>query len=400
MATSYKILIVIGLAAVVGIGIWVTSSARQARQGRDRIPFEVPKDARAAPGTGTPDQGGRQRSPAAPPVAQATPRPSADLRAAPARTPGSGAAPAGREAPRNEAGLPPLQAPPGGASTEALTTPTAGSPADDASRAPGRALEAPVRPMPGPSQAQTPGEVSAQEPATPARESVVTPGLGVSRDRASEGTEPGAAGVAQSPAGPEVSVPPRREPETRDARRPSGPQAPGAPAASPAPPRSAPAVGTTYIIQPDDTLSAIAREVYGDDRHWVAIAAANPAIDPDRLLVGQTITLPPRDEVLRGHGAPGAARPAGQKPQTDGSRPPTTAPARRGGRPTTYTVRAGDTLISIARSALNDAGRWREIYELNKDRLESPDVLLEGMELKLPPAAPQPEPSRGAGGRP
>ncbi len=53
-----------------------------------------------------------------------------------------------------------------------------------------------------------------------------------------------------------------------------------------------------------------------------------------------------------------------------------------------YTVRPGDTLMSIAREKLGASSRWQEIYDLNRDKLESPDRLKDGMRLRLPPAVP------------
>ncbi|MFC8124645.1 N-acetylmuramoyl-L-alanine amidase [Streptomyces sp. NPDC057302] len=48
----------------------------------------------------------------------------------------------------------------------------------------------------------------------------------------------------------------------------------------------------------------------------------------------------------------------------------------------TYTVRKGDTLSTIARAKLGDAARWREIAKLNN--LPDPDELKVGQKLKLP----------------
>ncbi len=48
----------------------------------------------------------------------------------------------------------------------------------------------------------------------------------------------------------------------------------------------------------------------------------------------------------------------------------------------TYTVATGDTLTSIAATQLGDAGRWREIAELNG--LPDPDAIRVGQTLKLP----------------
>ncbi|MFH8797046.1 N-acetylmuramoyl-L-alanine amidase [Streptomyces sp. NPDC017941] len=48
----------------------------------------------------------------------------------------------------------------------------------------------------------------------------------------------------------------------------------------------------------------------------------------------------------------------------------------------TYTVRKGDTLSSIAASKLGDGNRWREIADLNS--LKDPDAIAPGQKLKLP----------------
>jgi hypothetical protein len=48
----------------------------------------------------------------------------------------------------------------------------------------------------------------------------------------------------------------------------------------------------------------------------------------------------------------------------------------------TYTVRAGDTLWSIAAARLGDGNRWREIAALNA--LKNPDDISVGQKLKLP----------------
>ena len=48
----------------------------------------------------------------------------------------------------------------------------------------------------------------------------------------------------------------------------------------------------------------------------------------------------------------------------------------------TYTVRAGDTLWSIAASKLGDGNRWRDIAALNS--LADPDEIVPGQILKLP----------------
>lgn len=78
---------------------------------------------------------------------------------------------------------------------------------------------------------------------------------------------------------------------------PSQPSAPvaspvqGAPQATQSPPASA-AVQKTYTVRRGDTLRAIAKRLYGDEKRWRDIAASNPALNHKKLRQGQIIALP------------------------------------------------------------------------------------------------------------
>ncbi len=74
-------------------------------------------------------------------------------------------------------------------------------------------------------------------------------------------------------------------------------------------------------------------------------------------------------------------KPAGTKEKPAGAEPPT--PARAPGR---YTVQSGDTLWKIADEVYGDGARYADIFAANRDLLESPDHILPGQELELPPA--------------
>jgi len=63
------------------------------------------------------------------------------------------------------------------------------------------------------------------------------------------------------------------------------------PAPEPEPIVVAPA-DSTYTIAKGDTLWSIAKREYGNGQRWKDIAAANPGINPNKLRVGQQITLP------------------------------------------------------------------------------------------------------------
>ena len=53
-------------------------------------------------------------------------------------------------------------------------------------------------------------------------------------------------------------------------------------------------------------------------------------------------------------------------------------------KPKVYVVKSGDSLSKIAKEVLGDAGRWPEIFELNKDQIKDPNLIHVGQELKMP----------------
>lgn len=63
-----------------------------------------------------------------------------------------------------------------------------------------------------------------------------------------------------------------------------------APAAAPAPAKAP----KTYTVKPGDTLSRIAKEMYGDAKVYMRIFEANKdkLTDPDKIKVGQVLTIP------------------------------------------------------------------------------------------------------------
>ena len=58
--------------------------------------------------------------------------------------------------------------------------------------------------------------------------------------------------------------------------------------------------------------------------------------------------------------------------------------ARRLGLPYRYTVRAGDTLETIAKTFYAKGERWPEIYEANAAAIPDPEALEAGQELLIP----------------
>jgi nucleoid-associated protein YgaU len=110
----------------------------------------------------------------------------------------------------------------------------------------------------------------------------------------------------------------------------------------------------TYTVKAGDTLSGIAQAQLGDAGRWPEIFLLNRASirHPDRIFPGQVLTLP------------------GDTPMD----PP----------PRLYVVQPGDTLSGIAKTQLGDAGRWRDIFDLNRDVIADPDRIFPDQVLLLP----------------
>ena len=62
--------------------------------------------------------------------------------------------------------------------------------------------------------------------------------------------------------------------------------------------------------------------------------------------------------------------------------------------PRTYTVQPGDTLSGIAQQQLGNAGRWPEIFVLNRSIIQHPDRISPGQVLTLPGDTPMQPPPR------
>lgn len=71
---------------------------------------------------------------------------------------------------------------------------------------------------------------------------------------------------------------------------------------------------------------------------------------------------------------------AGQKTaEVKKSRPTESKPEAK-----TYTVQKNDTLYNIAKKMLGDGARWKEIYNLNQDKISNPNLIYPGQVFVLP----------------
>jgi nucleoid-associated protein YgaU len=147
----------------------------------------------------------------------------------------------------------------------------------------------------------------------------------------------------------------------------------GAPSATPvAPGDAAPAAsdGKTHVVAAGETLSDISKKYFGTTTKWKEIVKVNPGLDPEGMKVGQKIRLPD---------LPGAPAP------TTGA-----APAAGGGDSSggmgEYTVKAGDTLETIAQSQLGSKTAWKKLVDANPG-LDARKMRI-GQKLKIPGKAP------------
>jgi nucleoid-associated protein YgaU len=187
--------------------------------------------------------------------------------------------------------------------------------------------------------------------------------------------------------GPKTPAPPAAEPKVEGpAAKPAGPVGAGSgtgttepvvdtgaiadpPPPEPAKPEATPGA-RTHKVAKGETLSSIAKHVYGSDRFYLAIEKANPGIDSSRLRVGQTINLPDVDAVKKEDSEPARPQASSEKrADSDGE----------------YVVKKGDNLHDIALKRLGSAALANDIYELNKATIGADSARLKiGQILKLP----------------
>ena len=152
---------------------------------------------------------------------------------------------------------------------------------------------------------------------------------------------------------------------SKPARRPAHRGPAPAPITRSSQPTRAPAPGTrTHRVERGDTFSILAEVYYGSQQHTGFLVRANPQVkDPNRLLVGTVLNVPPLGGQVRTAAA--------------------ASPTPKG----TYRVKEGDSFYGIARDVLGDSGRWQELLALNRELVDGdPQKLRAGQLVKLPPA--------------
>ncbi len=116
--------------------------------------------------------------------------------------------------------------------------------------------------------------------------------------------------------------------------------------------------GKTHVVAKGETLGDISKIYFGTTSKWKQIVEANPGVRPENLKVGQSLAIP---DLPAAAGATGAAAPIG------GS---------------TYTVKSGDTLETIAAATLGKKSAWKQIVDANPGL--QPSALRVGQVLAIP----------------
>jgi len=148
----------------------------------------------------------------------------------------------------------------------------------------------------------------------------------------------------------------------------------------------------THVVKPGDILPVIARHYYGEEegnRRVVIqkLYEANTGVlkSPDRVCVGQKLTIPSLDELLTTSSgvvkAPSPSKGVLEK-IAEVFKP---VEKKDAASVSEYIVREGDNLWSIAQQKLGDGNRYAEIVRLNKGTIRRANDVVIGTRLKIPP---------------
>lgn len=136
----------------------------------------------------------------------------------------------------------------------------------------------------------------------------------------------------------------------------------------------------TYNVVKGDWLSKIAGKVYGDIYRWDVIHRANPSIrNPNRIYPNHKLVIPitgPKSEAFaRAYTGMGAIDPERNVIEKD---------KQNVNKYSSTVVMPGDTLSKIAENMMGDAAVWKKVFELNRDKIQNPDLIYAGQTLLLP----------------
>jgi len=150
-----------------------------------------------------------------------------------------------------------------------------------------------------------------------------------------------------------------------------------------------PSLPKTYVVSEGDNLAVIAQKFYGPEAgnkkiNVDRIFEANRKLlkSPDEVYEGQKLTIPLLREKPDGVFSESLfdkVKSIGRRlTSSETSKTPSVRQSKQ------YIVREGDSLWRIAAEQLGDGTRYKEISELNADKLEDEDDIPVGLRLKMP----------------
>jgi nucleoid-associated protein YgaU len=113
----------------------------------------------------------------------------------------------------------------------------------------------------------------------------------------------------------------------------------------------------TYVVAAGDSLTKIAKKIFGQTKFWEEIAALNELNPPFKIYPGQGLRYP----LVNAHGKTFAE--AYRKTQK------------------TITVQKGDSLSKLAAKVFGTQDSWQKLFNYNKDKIMDPNVLPAGITL-------------------
>ena len=154
-----------------------------------------------------------------------------------------------------------------------------------------------------------------------------------------------------------------------------------------------------YTVQQGDSFWTISKKAYGSGRYWQKLADFNRGQipNPDRMRVGAVISIPDPTVFGANTSASSSADTAALVASIENAnRVGTTASSAGTDRSDSggiffnaqgypmYRIGGQDTLTTIAAKHLGRTSRWKQIYHMNREELQTPDKLQIGMVLQLP----------------
>ncbi len=130
-----------------------------------------------------------------------------------------------------------------------------------------------------------------------------------------------------------------------------------------------------YTCVEGDTWSGLAERFYASGTFASLLRAANEDVEAPKA--GEALLVPVYDFRTVKSGR----TPVGPAPRRTTEPAPAEEPLVKNG---VYVVKDGDTLSEIAQAIYGSSAKWKDIYDANRDVLESPDWLDVGTPLKIP----------------